>query len=200
MFGDQALQLMTEARRSTATNALQKYNDEVVRSVQREIRMLQDDLEAVMARNSSVLTPSQAVLCVSTFYHIAIRRNKRCLLAYHQHRIDQLKHLYWSYGCALPPILNDPELRSLLAPQEIDFLKEYNEAVMDYRSDFIDVVDVAGSIMTPPKDLDVVVEVLKECGTIYTESGTFDFKKGQRYCLRRANIEHLIVQGYLQPV
>jgi len=201
MFGDQALSLIADARRSTQTDTLQAYNVEVVRTVQREIRMLQTDLtQTVNAASPATLTPSQQILCASTFHHIAIRRNKRCLLAYHAHRLERLKDLYWSSGGALPHILTDPDIRSKLSPHEVDFLREYNGMISDYRNDFLDVLDVAAGISVPPKDLRVVVEVVRECGTIQTESGSIDFKKGQRYQVLRSNVEHLIVQGYLEVV
>jgi len=41
---------------------------------------------------------------------------------------------------------------------------------------------------------------VRDCGVIETELGTIDFRKGQRFMVRRADIEHLIVQGYLEEV
>jgi GINS complex subunit 1 len=61
-------------------------------------------------------------------------------------------------------------------------------------------VDITASVEKPPKDLHVLVWVKKDCGTIHTELGAIDFKKGQRFMVRRADIEHLIVQGYLEEV
>lgn len=200
MFGDQALSLIVESRRSTQTDTLFKYNDEVVRNVQREIRMLHSDLSDTVASHSDALTPSQPILCASTFYHIGIRQNKRCLLAYHAHRLERLKDLYWSSGGALPHILMDSDIRSKMSPHEVDFLREYNSMISDYRNDFLDVLDVAAGISVPPKDLRVLVKVVRECGTIQTESGSIDFKTGQRYQVLRSNVEHLIVQGYLEIV
>jgi GINS complex subunit 1 len=46
----------------------------------------------------------------------------------------------------------------------------------------------------------VLVHVIRDCGIIQTELGTIDFQKGQRFMVRRADIEHLIVQGYLEEV
>lgn len=202
MFGDQALALLTEARRSTQTDTLFKYNDELVRNIQREVRMLQTDLTHTVgaAQAQDLLTPSQPVFCASTFYHIGIRQNKRCLLAYHAHRLDRLKDLYWSSGGALPHILMDAEVRSKLSPHEVDFLREYHAMISEYRNDFLDVLDVAASVSTPPKELKVDVNVVRECGTVQTESGSINFKQGQRYKVLRSHVEHLIAQGYLEVV
>lgn len=199
MFGDQALALIVEAKRSTQTDTLPKYNDEVVRNVQREMRMIHSDLTAAVA-SQGALAPTGPVLCASTIYHMAIRRNKRCLLAYHAYRLERLKELYWSYGGALPYILNDSEIRAKLSPHEVDFLREYHSMISDYRNDFLDVLDVAAGISVPPKDYMIKVLVAKECGMVHTESGTLNFTKGNRYDVPRSSVEHLIVQGYLEVV
>ncbi|KDN51530.1 hypothetical protein RSAG8_00075, partial [Rhizoctonia solani AG-8 WAC10335] len=217
MFGDQALSLIIEAKRGELTGNLPKYNDETVRnSIRellsskqseeirnsiRELRNLNNDLSAYTDAfpDTDELPPTE-MLCTSTFYHEGVQRTKRCLLAYHAHRIEKLKELYWSFGGVLQPIIGDPALRDRLAPHEIDFLREYNAMVMDYKSDFVDVLDISAGIARPPKDLHVQVMVVRECGAIHTELGTIDFQKGQRYLVRRVDVEHLIVQGYLDEI
>ncbi|KDQ16671.1 hypothetical protein BOTBODRAFT_43274 [Botryobasidium botryosum FD-172 SS1] len=200
MFGDQALILINDARRSTASDTLLKYNDETVRLVRRELRVLDSDIASTIGDNLAAPTPPPGVMCASTFYHIAIRRNIRCLLAYHAHRIDRLKDQYWASGGALPHVFNDQDTRQKLSPYEVDFLRGYNSLIMEYRSDLIDTLDIAAGITHPPKDLHVLVQVVRDCGTIHTENGTIDFQKGQRFMVTRSDVEHLLVQGYLELV
>lgn len=71
---------------------------------------------------------------------------------------------------------------------------------MQFRTDFSQELDITASITNPPKDLHVLVCVVRDCGVIQTESGSIDFKKGSRFMVKRADIEHLIVQGYLEEV
>ncbi|TDL22302.1 DNA replication complex GINS protein PSF1 [Rickenella mellea] len=194
-FCDLAHQLVTESRRSTATDTLFKYNDPLVRSIIREQRGLETIVDNALAQSEDETPPA------SVFIHqTAILRNKRCLLAYHQHRLNFLKNLYWSMGGALPPLLSSPNIRANLSPSEVDFLREYNAMVMDFRGDFSDELDIASSVTIPPKDIHVLVRVVKDCGVIQTELGSIDFQRGQRFMVRRADIEHLIVQGYLEEV
>ncbi|KAG1898775.1 uncharacterized protein F5891DRAFT_448508 [Suillus fuscotomentosus] len=188
-FGDLATQLIAESRRSTLTDTLLKYNDNLVRSIIREQR----DLEK-MTENSQNVTPAMLI------YQTTIVRNKRCLLAYHKHRMDRLRDMYWTAGGALPHILSNQDIRSKLSPHEVDFLRQYSTSVMDYRAGFTNELDITASITHPPKDLHVLVHVIRDCGIIQTELGTIDFQKGQRFMVRRADIEHLIVQGYLEEV
>lgn len=61
-------------------------------------------------------------------------------------------------------------------------------------------VDITSDILTPPKDLHVLVRVVRSCGTVATELGTIEFKMGERYLVRKIDVEHLIVQGYLEVV
>ena len=187
-LGDLATQLVLESRRSTANEMLLKYNGELVRSIIREQREL-DRLA-----DTPDITPELLI------HQTTILRNKRCLLAYHMHRLDRLRDMYWAVGGALPHLLSNPDIRSKLSPHEVDFLREYSASVMDYRAGFSNELDITASITQPPKDLHVLVRVVRDCGVIQTELGSIDFQKGQRFMVRRADIEHLIVQGYLEQV
>lgn len=59
---------------------------------------------------------------------------------------------------------------------------------------------MGASVERPPKELFVTVRVVRDCGTIRTERGEIDFRKGQRFLVRRSDVEGLIVQGYLEEV
>ncbi|KAI9429127.1 GINS complex Psf1 component [Lactarius indigo] len=187
-FGDLATQLVQESRRSTLTDTLLKYNDSLVRTVIREQRNLEElidnaiaaqadnaALRATRPRSCSTRPPSCATSAVCSRHVLGAR-------------------------AALPALLADGDLRARLSPHEVDFLREYNASVMDFRGDFSAELDVAASVTHPPRDLHALVRVVRDCGVIQTELGTIDFRKGQRFMVRRADIEHLIVQGYLEEV
>lgn len=193
-YGELATQLILESRRSTQTDTLLKYNDSMVRSIIREQRDLEKAIAALDLRDGR--PPPPPLLIIQT----AINRNKRCLLAYHAHRVDRLRDMYWAVGGALPHILSNQDIRSKLSPHEVDYLRQYNSSVMEFRSEFSHELDITASITNPPKDLHVLVRVVRDCGVIQTELGSIDFQKGQRFMVRRADIEHLIVQGYLEEV
>lgn len=207
-FCELATQLIMESRRSTLTDTLLKYNDSLVRSIIREQRDLEKAAqplalqlalmeEEAAAGGGGAVEPPAALLIMQT----AIQRNKRCLLAYHAHRLDRLRDLYWSVGGALPHMLSPTsETRSKLSPHEVDYLRQYNASVLLYRSEFSSDLDITASITHPPKDLHVAVRVVRDCGVIETELGSIDFRKGERVVVRRGDVEHFIVQGYLQEV
>ena len=193
-YGELATQLIIESRRSTQTDSLLKYNDSLVRSIIREQRDLEKAIAMLNLQDGR--PPPPPLLIMQT----AINRNKRCLLAYHSHRVDRLRDMYWAVGGALPHILTNQDIRSKLSPHEVDYLRQYNGSVMEFRSEFSHELDITASITNPPKDLHVLVRVIRDCGVIQTELGSIDFQKGQRFMVRRADIEHLIVQGYLEEV
>ena len=223
-YGELATQLLTESRRSTATDTLLKYNDVLVRSIIREQRQLESLLQSTIDQQEALDTNGDgmgdnALTPTVLLYQTAILRNKRCLLAYHHHRIERLKELYWNVGGALPLILSthanptgagngssmsapSSDIRSKLSPHEVDFLRSYSASLITFRSGVLatEEVDLFTQITKPPKDLHVLVRVVLDCGVIQTEVGTIDFKRGQRFLVRRADVEHLIVQGYLEEV
>jgi len=194
-YGELATQLLTESRRSTQTDTLLKYNDPLVRSIIREQRDLERAADTLVA-SADGRAPPPALLIIQT----AINRNKRCLLAYHTHRVDKLRDMYWAVGGALPHLLSNAELRSRMSPHEVDYMRQYNASLMEFRAEFAHELDIMANITHPPKDLHVMVRVVRDCGVIQTELGSIDFQVGQRYMVRRADIEHLIVQGYLEEM
>ncbi|KAI0079159.1 DNA replication complex GINS protein PSF1 [Panus rudis PR-1116 ss-1] len=219
-YGDLATQLVQESRRSTATDTLLKYNDVLVRSIIREQRQLETLIQDALAKQEAI-EGNDAMTPTILLYQTAILRNKRCLLAYHHHRIERLKDLYWSVGGALPLLLSthtaappggagmnvdasasSGDIRSKLSPHEVDFLRSYNESLLTFRSGVLatEEVDLFAPILKPPKDLHVLVRVVRDCGVIQTEVGAIDFRRGQRFLVRRADVEHLIVQGFLEEV
>ncbi|TFK27942.1 GINS complex, Psf1 component [Coprinopsis marcescibilis] len=196
-YGDNGTKLLMESRRSTQTDTLMKYNDTLVRTLIREQRDLEKLATSLLEADHNLRgPPPPALLIIQT----TINRNKRCLLAYHAHRTSMLQNMYWKYGGALPHLLSDPDLRSRLSPHEVDYLRQYNSSLMDFRSDFTYELDIMSGIEKPPTEIQVRVRVARECGVVQTENGTIDFKPGERYVVRRADVEHLIVQGYLEEI
>ncbi|KAH8096832.1 GINS complex Psf1 component [Cristinia sonorae] len=218
-YGELATQLLIESRRSTATDFLLKYNDVLVRSILREQRQLEALIQDTLQIQDANGLGDDPHMPTILLYQTAILRNKRCLLAYHHHRLERLKDMFWSVGGALPLLLsthststggstsmnapaNSADVRSKLSPHEVDFLRSYSDSLLQFRSSVLatEEVDLFAPITRPPKDLHVLVRVIRDCGVIQTEVGAIDFRRGQRFLVRRADVEHLIVQGYLEEV
>ncbi|OCF35743.1 DNA replication complex GINS protein PSF1 [Kwoniella heveanensis CBS 569] len=104
-------------------------------------------------------------------------------------------------NAAANPESDSQDLRSNLSPQELDFLRGYNTLLLDYKSDFLDVLDLTASIDRPPGELMVDVRVIRDAGEVVLDGGErIDFRKGERFRLARSGVERLIVQGFLEEV
>ncbi|WVW85370.1 DNA replication complex GINS protein PSF1 [Kwoniella bestiolae CBS 10118] len=230
MYGDLALQLVTSSHRSTLSTTpqlpLPKYALPLILSICLETRQLGQSITSAAEQHGQVsLSQDRSLVCNLTVQHLSARRNKRCLLAYLQTRVGGIKERWWDSGGSLAYLLSPSsssssttggdtsgmgsnsesegtgDLRNNLSPQEIDFLRGYNNLMLDYKSDFLDVLDLTSSIDRPPSELMVDVRVLRDAGEVILESGErLDFRKGERFRLNRSGVERLIVQGYLEEV
>lgn len=134
---------------------------------------------------------------------LAVRRNKRALLVYHNQRMEMLKSVFWASGGQLGSLLGqDKAIRKNLAPAEVDFIRGYAQLVLDYKAAFSKAsLDLTSPVMgKPPKELFVQVRVLKDIGDVETEWGTVSFVKDSLVFVRRPDVERLILNGYLEVV
>ena len=115
-----------------------------------------------------------------------MRRNKRCLLAYHRVRVDKLEEMCWESQdvidsqSQIQPEAHDRHTvggrlgsesgaSSSLSPEEEEYARQYSDMLAAYKGQWIDI-DLTGSL-EPPKDLFIDVRVLKNAGDIQTEYG-----------------------------
>jgi len=158
----------------------------MVRAVTREVRDLDKDVKLMLEPFQGSFDPNadQATACTLLVNHLSMRRNKRCLLAYHRTRTDKLEELVWSgadvldlsgqqvrntSGGAVPGAGDGEAGSSSLSPQEEDYVRQYGDLLAAYKGQWTDI-DLTGSL-EPPRDLFIDVRVLKDAGEIQTEYG-----------------------------
>ena len=129
-----------------------------------------------------------AVACSLLVNHLCMRRNKRCLLAYHRVRTDKLEEMCWSGVDVLERQQQQQQQQnqqhpnnpggeggaeganaSSLSPEEEEYVRQYSDLLAAYKGQWTDI-DLTGSL-EPPKDLFIDVRVLKDAGEIQTEYG-----------------------------
>jgi len=150
--------------------------------VTREVRDLDKDVASLLEPFQGSFDPAadQATACTLLVNHLSMRRNKRCLLAYHRTRTDKLEELVWSgsdvldlagqqAGGANGAPAADSGASSSLSPQEEDYFRQYGDLLAAYKGQWTDI-DLTGSL-EPPRDLFIDVRVLKDAGEIQTEYG-----------------------------
>jgi GINS complex subunit 1 len=167
------------AKRTQNLAYLPPYQTETVRAVTREVRDLDKDVKRILEPIEGTFTPSSdpPTACALLVNHLSIRRNKRCLLAYHRVRAEKLEQMCWDGK----DVLEQQQSRqggtgpgnaineSSLSPEEEEYFLQYNDMLAAYKGQWTDI-DLTGSL-EPPKDLFIDVRVLKDAGEIQTEYG-----------------------------
>ncbi|KAJ7781847.1 GINS complex Psf1 component [Mycena maculata] len=197
LYGELANRLVLQSKQSMNLAQLLPYDGPLVQLVIQEQNELDRKLQEM--ERSGVNMGDEGWPALVILAHV-MQQNKRCLLAYHAQRLGLISTAYWDAGGAAAHVLNC--LQENMSLPEIRYLRDYGDSVVTYRDDISadDAVDLALGITRPPKELMVTVEAIIAPGPIQTQSGTIDFKYGQRYILLKSDVEHLILQGYLKEV
>ena len=203
-----------------------------MRGIVREVRDLDKDVSATLAPFAGSFNPSQdpATACSVLINHLCMRRNKRCLLAYHRVRTDKLEEMCWDGRDVLYEVSKQGNVeggangagasegnQNSLSPEEEEYVRQYGDMLSSYKGQWTDV-DLTGSL-EPPRDLFIDVRVLKDAGEIQTEYGyvhdhticvaihayrrhssAISLTKNSQFYVRQGDVERLIAQGYLQKL
>lgn len=195
----------------------------------REVRDLDRHVARLLEPFEGAFNPSAdpAVACALLVDHLCMRRNKRCLLAYHRVRTEKLEELCWTGVDVLeqqqPSETSEDRTpmqgsggHSSLSPEEEEYFRQYGDMLAAYKGQWTDI-DLTGSL-EPPKDLFIDVRVLKDAGEIQTEYGyviranvawsshgeahlcdrVINLTKNSQLYVRQGDVERLIAQGFLE--
>ncbi|KAH3918569.1 DNA replication complex GINS protein PSF1 [Parastagonospora nodorum] len=207
MYGETANKLVQNAKRTQALPHLPPYASDLSRTIVREVRDLDRDVSAILAPYGSSFNPSAdpSTACALLVNHLCMRRNKRCLLAYHKVRTEKLEGYCWEGIDILEQTGSGKEgeggmagkkEESSLSPEEEEYVRQYSDLLAAYKGQWTDI-DLTGSL-EPPRDLFIDVRVLKDAGEIQTEYGSITLTKNSQFYVRHGDVERLIAQGYLQ--
>jgi GINS complex subunit 1 len=173
MYGETANKLVQNAKRIQSLPHLPPYASDLSRTIVREVRDLDRDVSAILAPFGSSFNPSAdpSTACALLVNHLCMRRNKRCLLAYHRVRADKLEAYCWDGVDVLEQSGSGGAQKdeSSLSPEEEEYVRQYSDLLAAYKGQWTDI-DLTGSL-EPPRDLFIDVRVLKDAGEIQTEYG-----------------------------
>ncbi|KAI1005526.1 DNA replication complex GINS protein [Podosphaera aphanis] len=208
MYGDLGNKLVQDAKRMQNLPHLPPYQTEMVRTVTREVRELDKDVSNILQSINGSFEPSAdpATSCTLLVDHLCMRRNKRCLLAYHRARTEKLEEMVWNGNDVtdlVEPHRAGPQTHlevngSNLSPEEEEYMRQYSDLLAAYKGQWTEI-DLTGSL-EPPRDLFIDVRVIKDAGEIETEYGTINLTKNSQFYVRFTDVERLIAQGYLQKL
>ncbi|CUS08695.1 unnamed protein product [Tuber aestivum] len=218
MYGDLGLKLVQHAKRTQSLPQLPPYQSDIVRSVTREVRDLDRDVTETLEPFNGHFDPAEepATACSLLVRHLCMRRNKRCLLAYHRVRAEMIEGMCWSGSDLLEQAQTSQKKAaeegagivsaecsgtSSLSPEEEEYARQYGDLLAAYKGQWTDI-DLTGSL-EPPRDLFIDVRVLKDAGEIQTEYGdtsAITLTKNSQFFVRQGDVERLIAQGFLQKL
>jgi len=215
MYGDLGLKLVQHAKRTQSLSQLPPYQSDIVRSVTREVRDLDRDVTEMLEPFNGHFDPAEepATACSLLVRHLCMRRNKRCLLAYHRVRVEMIEGMCWSGSDLLEQVQAsqnkvaeegarigsaEGSSASSLSPEEEEYARQYEDLLAAYKGQWTDI-DLTGSL-EPPRDLFIDVRVLKDAGEIQTEYGAITLTKNSQFFVRQGDVERLIAQGFLQKL
>jgi GINS complex subunit 1 len=212
MSGEQANKLVRSAKLIPNLAYLPPYATSAVQSILDEVK--DHDKEIInLSANSLSRQASDGTRIKASFsfeddpaagiamavHHWSLKRNKRCLLAYHRMRTGKLEQMCWK-GVDIADATSGSGLQSgptssLSASEEL-YAHRFNDLLAGYKGHWTDI-DLTGSL-EPPKDIFIDVRVLKDAGEIQTEYGSINLTKNSQFYVRQSDVERLIQQGYLQ--
>lgn len=129
--------------------------------------------------------------------HLAIKRNKRLLLAYYYNRMKKIRAMRWQFGSTLPA-----DIKENLSVSEQAWFNNYSKSLAKYmrsvgEEDGLDLMQD----MKPPKTLYMEVRCLQDYGRIELDDGTsILLRKNTQHLLPRSLCETLIRQGVLEHI
>jgi len=190
MYGDAAAKLIHHAKRTQTLPTLPPYPTDLVTTITREVIALDTSAQNLLAPFKGSFNPSQDAGTATQLLvnYMCMRRNKRCLLAYHRVRTQRIEEGVWKGvdvlssaegggdgagqvrgGGGAGAEARADEAGSNLSPEEEEYARQYADLLAAYKGKWTDI-DLTGSL-EPPRDLFIDVRVLKDAGEIQTEYG-----------------------------
>lgn len=128
--------------------------------------------------------------------HAIIKRNLRCLLAYHYNRLNIIRTMRWEFGSILPA-----DIKASLSLKEIEWFTKYSRSLGRYMCTIGENGVNLSLHLKPPKSLNIEVICLVDYGRYELTDGTVILlKKDTRHFLPRNECEELIRKGVLKHI
>ncbi|KAJ3226299.1 Proteasome subunit beta type-1 [Clydaea vesicula] len=173
-----------------------RYEDDLVRNVIMETKFLIDDMDHILEGANSVTQESDLNETDINIYQnqtqnsIKMLRNKRCLLAYHQNRVERITAVVKKLGSSPFPL----EIKENLSSNELDFAVGYRNLLNEYAKEYPDIE--MNRDLNPPKEVFVSIKCNKNLGNVMTETGMKSLEKGSRHYIKRTDIDNFLKLGY----
>ncbi|CAH0553268.1 unnamed protein product [Brassicogethes aeneus] len=190
MFGEKACDLIKELSR--AEDNLPAYNTDLVTEVGNEIKVLiEKNQEDAQISEDSRASDGLSYISTVKIRHAAVKRNFRCLLAYHYNRLKCIRTMRWEFGSILPA-----DIKVNMSATESEWFTKYSRLMTQYMRSVGEEGVNLWVDLKPPKALYIEVRCLVDYGKFELNDGSVIFlKKHSRHYLPRSECEELIRQG-----
>mmetsp|Transcript_45295 Transcript_45295/g.98489 ORF Transcript_45295/g.98489 Transcript_45295/m.98489 type:complete len:218 (+) Transcript_45295:74-727(+) len=179
---------------------LPRFNDMLIKEVVEEILHDTREMKSLVSEHQDLDDIPQEVAAGLCLYNDLVDRNRRCLLAYLQHRLEKIEELRWEVGLMVPE-----EKLKRLHDSEQQYLHLYNTILDKYMKRYVpkckEPLDLTADA-EPPEDINVQIRVVQEgLGEIVTaDSGIVRFQRGHQLFVKRSDVEYLIRAGKVEHV
>ncbi|KHN25111.1 DNA replication complex GINS protein PSF1 [Glycine soja] len=191
MYGSKASQLVKEFA-SGEKGQLTTYNNDLIREVVAECTQHHLDFQSLIRKMQEegldIQTAKNADHYGALIHHLAVVRNKRCLMAYMYNRAEIIRNLLWKIGHMLPQ-----EIKVKLCSTEEEHFKNHSKALKNYMLK----VEVDLTVdMVPPKDPYIKVRVIDDIGEgiLLSDDKSANFALHSMHLLKRTDAEQFIAQ------
>eukprot|EP00419_Tripos_fusus_P025638 CAMPEP_0172722110 /NCGR_PEP_ID=MMETSP1074-20121228/80692_1 /TAXON_ID=2916 /ORGANISM="Ceratium fusus, Strain PA161109" /LENGTH=211 /DNA_ID=CAMNT_0013548029 /DNA_START=51 /DNA_END=686 /DNA_ORIENTATION=- len=192
-----SVQLLRDLRQA---RWLPQFNDKLVKDVVEEILNDTREMKNLVARYTDLDDVPREVVAGLCLYNDLIDRNRRCVLAYLNARLEKIEELRWEVGLMVPE-----EKLKRLHDSEKQYMHVYNTLLDRYMKSYVpnckEPLDLTADAEAP-EDMNVQIRVCDEgMGEIVTpDSGVVRLRKGYQLYVKRTDIEHLIRAGKVEHV
>ncbi|KAH1253914.1 DNA replication complex GINS protein PSF1 [Glycine max] len=197
MYGSKASQLVKEFA-SGEKGQLTTYNNDLIREVVAECTQHHLDFQSLIRKMQEegldIQTAKNADHYGALIHHLAVVRNKRCLMAYMYNRAEIIRNLLWKIGHVLPQ-----EIKVKLCNTEEEHFKNHSKALKNYMLK----VEVDLTVdMVPPKDPYIKVRVIDDIGEgiLLSDDKSANFALHSMHLLKRTDAEQFIAQGKMEEL
>ncbi|KAF8396826.1 hypothetical protein HHK36_018459 [Tetracentron sinense] len=195
MYGRRACQLVKELSDRDA-GQLTAFNrdlfDQVIKECSAHHLELQSLMRIIQEGGLDIQTTRNADHFGAAIHHLALIRNKRCLMAYVYNRTGTIQSLRWKVGPVLPQ-----EIQEKLNYSEEEYFKNYSAALESYMSEL--ELDLTVD-MVPPKDPYIQVRVLDDIGDVLLSDQSPNLARHSMHFLKRTDAEQFISQGLMEEL
>lgn len=181
---------------------LPQFNDKLVKEVVEEIHSDTREMRRILMENGEgeEAADEEKIAAGLCLFNDFIDRNRRCLLAYLNYRLERVEELRWEVGYMVPE-----EMLDKLHDTEKQYLEHYNAILDRYQKTYVPnckaVLDLTADAEAP-EEMNVQIRVMDEgLGELVTpDSGIVRLRRGYQLFVKRTDVEHLIRAGQVEHV